>query len=456
MCDSNKVSATMVARSRVYGGIGLVIGLFILVQLYLLHTAPPLNPVENMRYKSSAYNMVKNFLKHCDEAGAHCIMVDPFLLGLLVHETLDHVRNNPCRFMCKSHIYTFAVREADFEKLKMTVLPDLRAIGYSIQASYNEEVSSDVATHVYLRNHENHAIHIVILHRKTGWWWYGADPDDEHRLDFTRHDGALDEFEYDFRVTMDGIDMYMPHYPKRFLDEYKNSYFIPCNETRARLFHDQYPRDTSRNATEFRLAAGKAIKLIKSRLDGFGVPFWISSGTLLGWHRQCDYIPYSVDVDVGVFIKDHTKDLLKKLQGSLLHLEHKFGRANDSLQYAFDMGKVKLDIFFFYVDKLSGKMWNGGTDYNTGEKFKYLFEKFSLCWTEFDYMKLQVPCETEPYIQANYGPNWFHPVKKWDWSKSPPNVKPNGEWSDDEMDEVIQLWDKKGKRLDLEWIREEL
>ncbi len=53
-------------------------------------------------------------------------------------------------------------------------------------------------------------------------------------------------------------------------------------------------------------------------------------------------------------------------------------------------------------------------------------------------MKIRVPCETESYIEANYGKNWSVPVTKWDWKRSPPNVKENGVWPESEWGRVIQ------------------
>jgi len=132
-----------------------------------------------------------------------------------------------------------------------------------------------------------------------------------------------------------------------------------------------------------------------------------------------------------------------------MHLEHKFGRVSDSLQYAYDMGDVKLDLFFFYEER--DHMWNGGTDVQSGAKYKYTFPKFTMCWTEFSGMKVRIPCNTETYIKANYGQNWFTPVKNWQWDKSPYNVEEVESWKDDELDEVIQMWDKKGHRIPLEW-----
>lgn len=72
--------------------------------------------------------------------------------------------------------------------------------------------------------------------------------------------------------------------------------------------------------------------------------------------------------------------------------------------------------------------------------FRYTFPKFTLCWTLFRDLKVRIPCETNEYIIANYGNNWFTPVISWDWKTSPPNVQPNGMWKTSELSEVIKLY----------------
>ncbi|NP_001350055.1 ribitol-5-phosphate transferase FKTN isoform 2 [Mus musculus] len=139
------------------------------------------------------------------------------------------------------------------------------------------------------------------------------------------------------------------------------------------------------------------------------------------------------------FIECRYKEARAFLQEAGLPLKHKFGKVEDSLELSFQ-GKndVKLDIFFFYEE--ADHLWNGGTQARTGKKFKYLFPKFTLCWTEFVDIKVHVPCETVDYIEANYGKTWKIPIKTWDWKSSPPNVQPNGIWPISEWDEVIQLY----------------
>nr|XP_023485592.1 fukutin isoform X2 [Equus caballus] len=293
-----------------------------------------------------------------------------------------------------------------------------------------------------------HAIHLVVFHERSGnYLWHGHLRLKGHidrkfvpfrKLQFGRYPGAFDRPELQ-QVTVDGLVLLIPKDPVHFLEEVPHSRFIECRYKEARAFFQQYLDDNTVEAVAFRKSAKELLQLAARTLKKLGVRFWLSSGTCLGWYRQCNIIPYSKDVDLGIFIQDYKSDIISAFHDAGLPLKHKFGKVEDSLELSFQ-GKddVKLDIFFFYEE--TDHMWNGGTQAKTGKKFKYLFPKFTLCWTEFVDMKLHVPCETIEYIEANYGKTWKIPVKTWDWKRSPPNVQPNGIWPVSEWDEVIQLY----------------
>lgn len=214
--------------------------------------------------------------------------------------------------------------------------------------------------------------------------------------------------------------------------------FIECNYRQANQFHHQYPRNESRDANLFRRKASALLAEIEYLFEEeLHIPFWLSSGTLLGYYRQCDFIVYSGDVDIGLWADDFRPEIIDVLSAHGLPLIHWFGRPNDSLELSFVRDDLKLDMFFFY--RQEDHYWNGGTQARTGLKFKYTFPKFTLCWTEFVNLRLRVPCETEPYIVANYGENWRRQVETWDWKSSPPNVQPNGQWQPEEWSETIRL-----------------
>lgn len=239
------------------------------------------------------------------------------------------------------------------------------------------------------------------------------------------------------RVNLDGVKVFVPKDPVHVLDEIPSSTFLECNHTRALDFFSRHPRDVSNDGEAFRHLARKTIVTAAKILDGLGIRFWISSGTLLGWYRQCDVITYSGDVDFGIFIHDYDARLIAEFQRAGLELMHLFGKTTDSFELSFAFGDMKLDLFFFYREG-DDLVWNGGTQARTGNKFKYLFSRFSLCWADFLAVRVRVPCPTVPYLEANYGKDFLEPVKTWDWKKSPPNVRENGQWPREEWEQVIQ------------------
>uniref|UniRef100_A0A147BN45 Ribitol-5-phosphate transferase FKTN N-terminal domain-containing protein n=1 Tax=Ixodes ricinus TaxID=34613 RepID=A0A147BN45_IXORI len=297
-------------------------------------------------------------------------------------------------------------------------------------------------------------LHIVVFHERPGnFWWHAAAAETDRgdsngtgelwsaasaptsELRYLRRGGAYDKVEILPLDLGGGVRTFAPARPEAFLEEQP---FVECNATRARAFHDQHGRDESPEAELFRLKVHGLLAKVQRLLDHLGVPFWISSGTCLGFYRQCDVIPYTTDVDIGIFIRDYKPDMVSLFSTHDLPLTHLFGKVEDSYELSFRDRDVKLDVFFFYEE--DSYVWNGGTQARTGKKFKYVFPKFQLCWTEFLDLKLRVPCETERYIEANYGASWFTPLKKWDWKASPPNVEENGAWPVEEWPQVIQLF----------------
>eukprot|EP00070_Physeter_catodon_P042631 XP_028349525.1 fukutin isoform X6 [Physeter catodon] len=262
----------------------------------------------------------------------------------------------------------------------------------------------------YICTLASHAVHLVVFHERSGnYLWHGHLRLKGHidrkfvpfrKLQFGRYPGAFDRPELQ-QITIDGLEVLIPKDPMHFLEEIPHSRFIECRYKEARAFFQQYLDDNTVEAMAFRKSAKELLQLAAKTLKKLGVRFWLSSGTCLGWYRQCGIIPYSKDVDLGIFIQDYKSDIISAFQDAGLPLKHKFGKVEDSLELSFQ-GKddVKLDIFFFYEE--TDHMWNGGTQAKTGKKFKYLFPKFTLCWTEFIDMKVRVPCETIEYIEANY------------------------------------------------------
>ncbi|XP_034236955.1 fukutin-like isoform X2 [Thrips palmi] len=334
----------------------------------------------------------------------------------------------------------------------------LEVKGFSVYATQSKKIfglppkASILTTALVLR--KNYSFLVVILHgREDNFWWHGSVHDDLKgnnylkkvgillsRQHFMATEGAIPKFdlvdaqllEYHFLVPKD-----IPAFLRAISDTSSN--FIECDYKRADTFFRTHGRDQSITAIRFKHQAWKMLSRAKRILDDLEVPFWLSSGTCLGFLRQCDFIPYSQDVDLGVFASDYKEEIIPAFLSHGFKLHHTFGKANDSYQIAFEYKKLKLDIFFFYVDEEKGTMWNGGTEARSGQKYRYTFTAFSLCWTEFLELLVRVPCNTRRYIEANYGLDWFTPVTKWSWKSSPPNVEKNGVWPKEEWAKVINI-----------------
>lgn len=318
-------------------------------------------------------------------------------------------------------------------------------------ASLDDLSGEEIPLHFLFRLH-GYIIHVVFLYERSGdYLWHGAlrlkaNMDRSFapfkQLDYGRHAGAYDRQELVLTV-IDSLDLPIPRNVSHFLLERSRAHFLECRYRDARNFLQLYPDDSSPEAAEFRSKAKAVLRLAAQTLRRLQVPFWLSSGTCLGWFRQCGIIPYSRDVDIGIFAKDFRRDIIDTFQKAGLPLKHKFGKVEDSLELSFQSdGGVKLDVFFFYEEKDTAGdfLWNGGTQARSGRKFKYVFPVFSLCWTELLELKVRVPCQTLDFISANYGAAWSVPVRRWDWKTSPSNVQENGAWPREQWAELIQVY----------------
>lgn len=402
---------------------------------------------------------VKSFLALARRFRMPLFLIDTAVLSLLSQDALrqrDHLVREPhCSFLCTGRPITAFALQANQWKYDVGLPLAAEQKGFELlelrgadpRLSSLDTLSGDnIPLHFLFRLH-GYIIQVVFLYERSGnYLWHGAlrlsaDVDRSFapfkQLDYGRHAGAYDRPELILTV-LDGLDVRIPRNVTRFLSEQRHARFLECRYRDARSFLQLYPDDSSPDAVEFRRKVKLLLHLAARTLARINVPFWLSSGTCLGWFRQCSVISYSRDVDIGIFITDYRPDIIGAFTDAGLKLKHKFGKVEDSLELSFLSFDVKLDIFFFYDD--GDVMWNGGTQAKSGRKFKYVFPPFSLCWAELLELKVRVPCETVDYVMANYGASWSVPVRTWDWKTSPSNVQENGVWPPGEWAELIQVY----------------
>uniref|UniRef100_A0A2K5HH99 Ribitol-5-phosphate transferase FKTN N-terminal domain-containing protein n=1 Tax=Colobus angolensis palliatus TaxID=336983 RepID=A0A2K5HH99_COLAP len=363
---------------------------------------------------------IKKFIMLTSNQNVPVFLFDPLVLEL-INKNFEQVKNishgsiSQCRFFCVPRGFTALALQSHLWRNEEGWFRCLKIESKDPRLDRIDSLSgTEIPLHCICKL-AAHAIHLVVFHERSGnYLWHGRLRLKEHIdskfLQFGCYPGAFGRPELQ-QVTVDGLEVLIPKNAMHFVEEVPHSRFIECRYKEAR----QYLDDNTVEAVAFRKSAKEVL-----------------SGTCLGWYGQCNIIPYSKDVDLGIFIQDYKSDIILAFQNAGLLLKHKFGKVEDSLELFFQ-GKddVKLDIFFFCEE--TDHMWNGVTQAKTGKKFKYLFPKFTLCWTEFVDMTVHVPCETLKYIEANYvslcRPGWSavagsqltgrsasRPPSSWDYS----------------------------------------
>ncbi|XP_025058432.1 fukutin isoform X3 [Alligator sinensis] len=379
----------------------LTSSVFLLFQLYYYkYYLSPKNGPAFSRVKGSQsgqdntrWHVVKKFLGLVSSHNVPVYLIDPLVLGL-INKDIKQLRSSSdgsspeCKYFCAPRDFTtFALLDKTW-KHETGLFRSAEKMGFQWLKIQNKDPrlegmddlsGIEIPLH-YIFRLASHAIHVVVFYERSGnYLWHGQLRLKQHmdrkfvpfrKLHFGRYPGAYGKLVL-LPVSIDELKVQIPKNPSQFLEEMSHARFLECRYREARAFFQLYPDDTSLDAVEFRKKAKALLHLAALTLNNLGVRFWLSSGTCLGWYRQCNIIPYSKDVDLGIFIKDYKSDIIPAFWKAGLPLKHKFGKVEDSLELSFQgEGDVKLDIFFFYEE--DDHIWNGGTQAKSGKKFNFV------------------------------------------------------------------------------------
>lgn len=151
---------------------------------------------------------------------------------------------------------------------------------------------------------------------------------------------------------------------------------------------------------------------------GYGGRYWITCGTLLGLSRDGDFIGHDSDIDFGMFAADYDDGVPEALKAAGFALRKTAGSRQNGLILTFSDGGPKCDIFFCY--RANGKIWHA---VNSGRpQIRYYYDEFSLSGARFKGVDVSIPHPAEAVLEANYGPEWRRPVRRWHYAYSPYNV----------------------------------
>lgn len=170
---------------------------------------------------------------------------------------------------------------------------------------------------------------------------------------------------------------------------------------------------------------------VKNALDSVDMPFWITDGTLLGYHRDNGFILHDNDIDVATMIDDLSENFFQSLHENGLVVHSTFGDIGVGFEVSVKLRdepkSPKCDIFFFYRGPRN-TLWHAAWDFpikgtNLRRMLKYSYEYFEIAPITFHGLELHAPVNIDEVLVTKYGPNWRTPNEKWDWSRDPKNIE---------------------------------
>lgn len=161
------------------------------------------------------------------------------------------------------------------------------------------------------------------------------------------------------------------------------------------------------------------------------IRFWIDYGTLLGYHRDKDFISHDTDIDIGAFMEDvnRIKYILENNGFRLIRYYKTLDGDGVEHCYVKNGCKTTVDVFFYKQHKDSIECYGFYPLPGISIK-KNLFKEIPFttytCTMPFCGLKkvvfkglcVNVPIDIDGYLMANYGPNYMIPDPNFSFSEA--------------------------------------
>lgn len=148
-------------------------------------------------------------------------------------------------------------------------------------------------------------------------------------------------------------------------------------------------------------------------LNKLDIPFFLSSGTCLGYVREHNFINHDYDLDLGIFVKDYTPALIDEMSRAGLYLYRVYGTLQTGMELSFyapykpTRRRAKVDIFV-HVEDDDKICWFSYNKERT-KKLQYCVSKFDLEKVDFFGVKVNIPNPAKKYLEEHYGKDWRIP-----------------------------------------------
>jgi tetratricopeptide (TPR) repeat protein len=161
---------------------------------------------------------------------------------------------------------------------------------------------------------------------------------------------------------------------------------------------------------DFEVLASRALRDLAIISNNKNIPFFLVSGTLLGYAREGKLLTHDKDIDVGIIGWENQYELsLAIKQSGLFNLEIGFlkGQKTYFIPIRHIATGVCIDIFVYHEDQ--DKLITG-VDFFFGHQQTFAFSKFNLNKVNFLGVEMYIPDNFESNLEENFG-DWRHPDK---------------------------------------------
>ena len=178
-----------------------------------------------------------------------------------------------------------------------------------------------------------------------------------------------------------------------------------------------------------------ALKIINEAFKELNVFYWLEYGTLLGAIRDQDIIGHDYDIDLGLFLDDHSGDIQTILEKHGLKKKKVFliddGAYGREETYVYK--NISIDLFYFIKTDNNfyshsfrneeGKSWPKTIEDNGG----LLVEEVYFPYSGFSKMiflgeQYSIPDNYHEHLKAHYGENYLIKDASWDYRLMAKNI----------------------------------
>jgi len=187
----------------------------------------------------------------------------------------------------------------------------------------------------------------------------------------------------------------------------------------------------TRKEEEYVKLLDKTAKALRS----IDVPFFLSSGTCLGYFRENKILDHDYDIDIGVMRRDFKPEILQAMYQQGFKLKNAIGDLESGLEYQFlypnnPLGRrARVDIFVHYDELVNDEnhiYWvSANLRENPPKKIKYRVKNFGIKNVKFYDIDVGIPEDTEKYLEQHYGLDWRIPRipgKQYFFASSPVSI----------------------------------